>query len=284
MTQRRIVSFANSSVAIESDGARAQAIIDFLFGDTWTDERIAPHIVFRLEQSESSENLVLYRDDVLMLTSNSDAQIAEFLLGEVSYHLADKSQGGLVLHAGALAWQGQGVLVAGGIGAGKTTLTAWLVSRGLDYLTDEMVFVPNDSDTLNAFVRPLNLKSPSRRVLQPFFNFGAHSGSIYHAPSADLIPPTALRPTNVLSTPRLRLMLFPQYVPQTELEIQFLSKAQTGMALMQTCLNARNVPERVLPQVARLAQVAPAYRLRYNNFDQIAASIESFLQEIAKCQ
>jgi hypothetical protein len=279
MTQRRIVSFAYSAVVIEWDGARAQAVIDFLFGDTSADDRIAPHTTFRLVSSEPS--LALYRDDALMLTSNDDAQIAEYLLGEVSYHLADKSNGGLVLHAGALAWQGQGVLVAGDIGSGKTTLTAWLVSLGLDYLTDEMVFVPNNSDTLNAFVRPLNCKSPSRPVLQPFFDFDAHAGSIYHAPSADLIPPTTLRPTNVLSTPHLRLMLFPQYAPNTECEVKLLSKAQTGMALMQTCLNARNLPEQVLSQVAHLARVAPAYRLRYSSFDQIALPVELLLQKMA---
>ena len=280
MTQRRIVSFANSAVVIESEGTRAQAIIDFLFRDTSADDRIAPHTAFRLVPSEL-DKLAVYRDDGLMLTNNDDAQIAEFLLGQVSYHLADKSRGGLVLHAGALAWQGQGVLVAGGIGVGKTTLTAWLVSRGLDYLTDEMVFMPNDSDRLNAFERPLNCKSPSRLVLQPYFDFGAHTGSIYRAPSADLIPPLVLRPSNVLSTPHLRLMLFPQYAPNIECDIQPLSKAQTGMALMQTCLNARNLPEQVLVQAARLAQVAPAYRLRYSSFAQIAAPVESLLQKIA---
>ena len=279
MMQRRLVSFANSAVAIESDGARAQAIINFLLGDTSMDDRITPHVTFRLTQNESG-NLALYRDDGLMLTSSDDAQIAEFLLGEVSFHLADKSRGGLVFHAGALAWQGQGVLVAGGIGAGKTTLTAWLVSRGLDYLTDEMVFVPNDSDTLNAFVRPLNLKLPSHPVLKPYFDFEAHAQSIYHAPSADLIPPSVLRPSNVLNTPHLRLMLFPQYTPHIDFEYQALSKAQTGLALMQTCLNARNLPEQALTQIARLAQIAPAYRLRYSSLDQIPALIQSLLQKM----
>ena len=279
MTHRRIVSFANSAVAIESDSVRAQAMIDFLFHDTSADDRIAPHVSFRLVPSES-DNLALYRDDVLMLTTNDDAQIAEFLLGQVSYHLADKSQGGLVFHAGALAWQGQGVLVAGGIGAGKTTLTAWLVSRGLDYLTDEMVFVPNDSNILNAFVRPLNLKSPSRPVLQPYFDFDAYAQSIYHAPSANLVPSTVLRPSNVLSTPQLGLILFPQYAPNVECEIQLLSKAQTGLGLLQTCLNARNLPDQVLSQAARLARVAPAYHFRYSSFGQIDATVESLLQKM----
>ncbi len=276
----RVVSFANSAITIETHGARAAALVEFLFRDMPMDDQIVPHVAFRLMPATPLEQLAVYRDNTLMLTSNSDAPIAEYLLGEASFHLADKSQGGLLLHAGALAWHEHGILIPGSIGAGKTTLTAWLMARGLDYLTDEMVFVPDASDVVHPFVRPLNLKPGSRIALQTIFDFESFTALIHHSPSADLVSPLALRSTNRLSAPRVRLMLFPQYAPEVAFEIQPLSKAQAGFALMQSLLNARNLPDHGLPHIARLAQAAPAYRLRYAQFAQISTWLDELLRQL----
>lgn len=124
MMQRRIVSFAQCAVAIEYDSARAAAIVDFLFRDAPSDERIASHVTFRVAPGVALGTLALYRDDAAVYESDSDAELAEYLLGDVTVALADKSRGGLVFHAGALVRNGIGVLVPGAIGAGKTTLTA----------------------------------------------------------------------------------------------------------------------------------------------------------------
>jgi len=59
-----------------------------------------------------------------------------------------------LFHAAALAWQGRGLLLPGKISAGKTTLTAWLLSRGLDYLTDELVFIPQGTVAVRGLARP----------------------------------------------------------------------------------------------------------------------------------
>ncbi len=45
------------------------------------------------------------------------------------------------LHAGCVAREGRGVLLAGTSGSGKSTLTAAMVADGWDYLTDDMVFL-----------------------------------------------------------------------------------------------------------------------------------------------
>jgi hypothetical protein len=125
MTERRIVSFARSAVAIDCDGKRAADIVDFLFRDTLSDETITPHVTFRVAPGISPGSLAVCRDGTPVYEGGSDAELAEYLLGDAAFALADKSQGGMVLHAGALVWHGRGVLIPGAIGAGKTTLTAW---------------------------------------------------------------------------------------------------------------------------------------------------------------
>ena len=55
------------------------------------------------------------------------------------------------LHAGCVAREGRGLLLAGTSGAGKSTLTAALVRDGWDFLSDDMVFVARQAGTISAW-------------------------------------------------------------------------------------------------------------------------------------
>lgn len=273
---RRLISFAGSTVAIEYSGSRIAAIIDFLFQYVPAGSDVLPHVTYRATSDVQPEVLTLCRDDSLIYEGDSEAALAELLLGDTCHHLADQSRGGLLFHAAGLAWQGKGVLVPGKIGAGKTTLTAWLVAKGLDYLTDELVFVPHEADTIQTFTRPLNVKTAARAALQAVlpFDFETHAPHILSTSRADLIPPDLLRPVQ-LSEPPLGLIIFARYLPDSEFSLRLLTKAQAGLALMECLVNARNLPGHGFAEIARLAKTAPAYKLSYANFDQIGEQIET---------
>lgn len=275
---RRLISFAGSAVAIEYSGSRIATIVDFLYRYVPADSDVPPHVTYRARPGVQPGALTLYRDDTLIYEGDSEAALAELLMGDSCHHLADRSRGGLLFHAAGLAWQGKGLMMPGGIGAGKTTLATWLVAQGLDYLTDELVFVPHGADTIQTFARPLNVKKASRVALQAAlpFDLEAHATHILSTPRADLIPPTLLKPVQ-LSEPPLGLIIFPHYLPGGDLTLRPLSKAQAGLALMECLINARNLPGHGFSQVARLAQTAPAYKLSYANFDQIKDRIETLL-------
>lgn len=262
--QRRRVSFGGSAVAIEYSGSRPAAIVDFLFQRVPTASGVPPHVTYRIEPGSQPERLALYRDATLIYEGDSEATLAELLLGDTCHHLADKSQGGLLFHAAGLARQGQGLLLPGGIGAGKSTLAAWLATRGLEYLTDELVFVPWGSHTMQALVRPLNLKSTSRAVLQGHLE--EHTAYMLSSPHADLILPQSI---GTLWELPLSLIIFPHYEPGSEFAWRALSKAQAGLALMQCLTNARNLPEHGFSEIARLAKAAPAYSMSYASLGQI---------------
>jgi hypothetical protein len=279
-THRRLISFAGSIVAVEYSGARMAAVVDFLYryvpadGD---DDR-PPHVTYRMVPSGQPGRMVLYRDDTLLYEGDSEPALADLLLGDSCHHLAERSRGGPLFHAAGLAWQGQGLLLPGGIGAGKTTLAAWLVARGLDYLTDELVFVPHGADAMQTFTRPLNVKRAARPALRSHFDFAGHAAHIVSTPHTDLIPPTLLKPTNALSEPPVSLIVFPHYRPGGDFAWHPLSKAQAGLALMECLVNARNLPEHGFSEIVRLAKRAPAYRVRYAGFDQIEERIEALFQ------
>jgi hypothetical protein len=278
--QRRLISFAGSTVAVEYEGPRPAAIVDFLYRDVLANanDDVAPHVTYRITSGARPGRMALYRGSALIYEGESEAVLAELLLGETCHHLAERSQGGLLFHAAGLAWRDRGLLLPGGIGVGKTTLAAWLVTRDLDYLTDELVFVPQGTNRLQPFTRPLNLKHPSSTVLQNYLDLEEHAAYIWSTPHADLVPPTALRSANRLSEPPLRLIIFPRHLPASEFVLRPLSGAQAGLALMECLINARNLPGHGLSEIARLARAAPAYRMHYANFEQIRDQIDPLLR------
>lgn len=219
----------------------------------------------------------LYRGDVLLYAGGSAADVASLLLGESCHELADQSREGLLFHAAALARKGRGLILPGTIGVGKSTLAAWLLARGFDYLTDELVFVAWGADRLQAFTRPLNLKPPARSILRHVFDFEGWSGQFLSGSQFDLVPPTLVNPTNQASESDLDLILFPLYRPGSAFALQRLSKAQAGLELMQCLVNARNLPDHGFREIARLARKAPAYRMCYAGFDQIGEMVETLL-------
>ncbi len=163
----RLITFGGSTVAVVYSGDQPAAIIDFLFRYLPPElNPRQPHVTFNLSPADAPGQLTLRRDEALIYTGDSPARAAELLQSQVCYHLADRSQGGLLFHAAALSWQGRGLLLPGATGAGKSTLTAWLLTQGFEYLTDELVFIPAGSEKLHAFTRPLNLKHPAH-LAQP---------------------------------------------------------------------------------------------------------------------
>ena len=272
--KRREVHFANSAIAVEYEGERATAMVEFLFRHIAATGPAEPHLTYRIDQQAAE--LILQRADVTLYRGSSDAECADILMGDSTRELADRSSGGLLFHAAGLAWHGRGLLLPGRIASGKTTLSAWLTTQGFDFLSDELIFVPTGSTTLHALTRPLNVKSLARSVLRPFFDFDHHAAQLLSTPRGDLIPIELLHPANQVSTPDLAAIVLPQYAPVADFKLERLSPGQAAFALIDTLVNARNLPAHGLPDLARLARVVPAYQLTYSHFAQIIDRLEAF--------
>jgi hypothetical protein len=278
----RVITFAGSTLSIEYQGNRPARVVNFLYRHFSTGNSDAAQVNYRLLPQSGSDQLRLYDDKKLLCQSDDEADIADLLLGNSCYKLAYHSRGGLLSHAGGLAWQGQGLLLPGTMGAGKTTLTAWLLNRGFDYLTDEMVYIPHQTNTMQGLTRPLNLKHPSRSVVQAWFNYETQAEQFYRATITDLIPPTLFRPNTQLSQPRLSLIIFPRYQADREFKLEALSKAQAGLALMQCLVNARNLADHGFSEITRLTRSVPAYKMSYASFEQIGDRIETILSSLSQ--
>jgi hypothetical protein len=275
----RIITFAGSTVAIEYEGPGPARIVDFLYRAVPPGARQPAQITYRLLAANGTKGLRLYRNEELIYEGEAEANVADILLGNTCYNLADRSQNGLLFHGAGLAWQEQGVLMPGTMGAGKSTLTAWLLGRGFDYLTDELVFIPDGSSRMQTFPRPLNLKRPSRTVLSGQIDFTKQAAHILSSTTTDLVPAPLFNPNSKYYEPPLNLVILPRYQANGEFLLQPLSKAQTGLELMQCLVNARNLSDHGFLEITRLARAVPAYKLSYASFDQIGDCVEFLLKE-----
>lgn len=86
------------------------------------------------------------------------SQARNFLYDRILHDILTHVRNHLLFHAGALAWAGGGLLLAGDARHGKTTLTLGLVRRGATCLSDELGALGRADGRLYPFPRAIRLR------------------------------------------------------------------------------------------------------------------------------
>ena len=247
------------------------ADIEMLFGDILVSAAPATTRIEILSEPADSFTLV----DVEKTTSGlSREELVSFLMDAVLRALIGQQKGAVALHAGAVESNGKAVLVAGASGAGKTSLTCWLIDRDLRYLTDEIVLLRPDPPLVGWLPRSLVVKAGSARHITGMRAFrtldrvSAGSELMLRVPAI----PVADAPLPV------SLIIFPSFKAGSTLRIEGLSAAECGLKLVECNLNARNFPDGGFAAIARLAREAPAFRLEYGHFDQLPDCLDVIVE------
>lgn len=116
---------------------------------------VFPGRAFGLE-STAGPVVIGARGDTLVA---SNGQAWEWLIGNIAVHRVLRLQAQVaVFHAGAVAIDGAGVLLAGPKGSGKTTLSLALAARGHGFLADEMAALRLDTMELVPLRRSVSIR------------------------------------------------------------------------------------------------------------------------------
>jgi hypothetical protein len=148
-------------------------------------------------------------DGRFAVAADGDAPVAGLARGDLPTFVMDAVVRGLVkdlttavaLHAGAVACNGKAALIAGPTGAGKSSLVAWLIGNGFDYLSDEIALLFAADTTILGLPRALVLKPGSAEEV---LALPTYQGAM---PKANVGPPQFVE---VEAISRLRLIL-PRY-------------------------------------------------------------------------
>lgn len=207
-----------------------------------------------------------------------EANLMNFVLG-TSLTL----QGEEPLHSTVVDIGGRAVGLLGQSGAGKSTLAAFLINRGADLVTDDMLRVEFVGDSLVAHPGPYRLKlldEPGRRFLPDALadgHFNTLSGKTMVKPrpagrqSSAPVPLAALFYIGALA----------DYSAPSTVAAVPLAGLELAKVILSSAMDDRYTPpERLARQmafVARLTRTLPVYALRYPRrfevMDEVAACI-----------
>jgi hypothetical protein len=185
----------------------------------------------------------------------------------------------LVFHAAGLADADRGVILCGKSGCGKSTLAAGMVAGGFQYLTDEVIALPNEgAGEISGFCRSLVLKRGSDFIWQrPGLTPGAE-GLLFFKDGGAWIASTLLNPSAPRSQITPHLLLFVRYEAGAPLKAEPLTPAGALFRLLQCLVNSRNFPDGGMAAAARLARQVPAFALTYSDFESAGEWIQKQMQ------
>ena len=198
----------------------------------------------------------------------------------VSFLLIDDLSDAFAVHASVLR-RGDGVvLLPGCSGAGKTRLALWYRTRGFELGSDEVVLASastDDQPILRAtLARPVILKTPQdvSACLDPG-----------ETPVAQATSENGLLLRLIASGWSERalthaLLVFPRFLPGAAFKLAALSPGEACLHLLESCLNARNLPRGGLALAALLARQLPAVAVEYGNTSQLEGSLDLLTRQL----
>ena len=199
----------------------------------------------------------------------SRADVLRFAIDLIVPELIDGLKGQVALHAASVSRDGKAVLIAGKSGAGKSSLAAWLVECGSQYLSDEVAALSADG-MIEGLRRPLIVKPD---VVDLAMRLDWIAGSYRLAESGNMIvaPPPLDAPLAPLPC---GLLIFPEFSRTAPARLELLSAARAATLLMACNLNARNLADHGLDTILQLVRSVPVVHFRYARQEEIAAVAE----------
>lgn len=185
----------------------------------------------------------------------------------VNWAAANMLNGHLLLHSGSVEVAGQGILMVANPGSGKSTLTAALVGRGARLLSDEFGVVRIADGSLRAMIKPIALKNRSIETIgqwAPDARFGpvypnTRKGVLAHHAA----PAASVSRRHETATPRI--VIFPQWIESSPLEMDVVAPARAFMELAANSFNYEVLGAVGFETVARLLEGCRCYRLQYGH-------------------
>lgn len=171
----------------------------------------------------------------------------------VQMYVAEMARERIFVHAGAVAWGDQAILIPGRSHSGKTSLTAAFVRAGATYYSDEYA-VLDAQGLVHPFARPLQVRAGTdgRMTKQPVAALGGQVGE---------------RPL------RVGLVLVTEYAAQGRWRPRRLSPGQGVLALLASTVPARREPALALAALQNAVSGATLLKGRRGEADELVAAI-----------
>ncbi|MFC1849776.1 hypothetical protein ACFL27_06170 [candidate division CSSED10-310 bacterium] len=272
------ISFDKGHVDIRWEGREAFDLLDFLFKESLQSSDDRTLALFTLK-AEKPHPLLLHQRKKLLCKGEA-GKVAVRLLDRIIFELAKETKGGLLFHAAALSRNGRSILIPGQSGSGKTFLAASFADNGYTYITDEMTLVESENFYLYGFYKPLHIKNPIA-----FKHQSALKTSCRNQPNPGCVNLPVnkgfltncffVNPEKRQQSTKAALIIFPKYESGIEFSVRRLPCAKTGLLLMQSLINARNLTSHGFHEISMLSREVPAYIMTYGKSSHVVQAVDS---------
>lgn len=234
-------------------------------------------VVVTYQFTNTPDDWQLRRNDLLLFVEPSRLRIIGRFLQDVTIMFIKHVQARLLLHAAGVASGHQGIILCGQSGRGKSTLAAWLIASGFDFLTDELIAIRPDSSEMCGFTRPVVLKKGSDFVWQRWLGVQEQNSLTRFSDNTVWLDPEDLRPGCVRKTSSPHILLYPRYSAGNSLDVRSLSAAESAFRLMQHLVNVDHLPDGGFTAIVHLAQNTTACSVTYGDVTQAATWLQQFV-------
>jgi hypothetical protein len=205
--QTATLQLLDLAVAVHSDDPALLALVDALYAPTRVD-RDPEHALFLGRVRVAAEaGYVAAADGGVLVRTTAPGVAFRHIVYEANQMAIDATTAPVRLHSGAVARDGRAVALVGPMGAGKSTLAAALVTRGWEYLTDEVVALDPERQ-VRPYAKPCSLGDPPSALgVAPW---APPAGSELYLGSGGLVPAPVLGRVAAAPVP-LTVVVLPSY-------------------------------------------------------------------------
>jgi hypothetical protein len=184
---------------------------------------------------------VLYGDHTRLSRTERIEDLLESFESDLDLHIAANSQDRLFIHAGAVRWKGQTILIPGRSHTGKTTLVTEFLKSGAAYYSDDFAAVDH-AGHLHPYPRDLSVRTQSN--------------------GSERVRPEELGATRAQPGP-VSFVLLTEYAEDGRWSPSAVSRGQGMLRLLENTPSARKQPGfalGVLQKVVEGAEIHQGYR------------------------
>lgn len=179
-----------------------------------------------------------------------------------------------VFHAGAVAWNGVAILLPGASYSGKTTLTASLVQRGFELVSDEVGAISIYNSRLAVFPRKPAIRPGGLSAL----GLGEEAGMGWPPDPTRYVGVEALQGKWARGRPELGLIVLPRFEAEGGTQMRPVTLGEAVVTLSACSCSLATHKESGLDWIIGLARRVDCYELVHSDpkaaFDLIAARLQ----------
>ncbi len=269
----KLISFAGQTLSITFP-QQATEIINFTFFDFPEGSVNTTRPTIEVGYNTQNRLYTVAEDGQQIGGGLAPAELSLLLLSRSTYSLINDIPGGMAIHGAAIQHNNRAVLIPGKRNTGKSILTSWLLSRGYNYLTDELAYFPESADYFIALNRPIHINETGRHIIERFINLHNQQNNYLQSDKTTLLSHRIFDTNPIQHHPELSFLLFIEQNSNSTLAINSISPAQAAKRLMESLANVRNIGLHGFHQLTSLTKKTPAILLQYGNVEDLENVLE----------